>query len=382
MRVVLVHDWLTGMRGGEKVLESLAELFPAAPILTLVHRPGAVSAALEAHPIGVSFLGRLPGAARYYRRLLPLYPAAAAALRVPPCDLLLSSSHAAAKAVRKPRGAVHVCYCHTPMRYLWDLYADYFGPGRAGPLTRLAMRVARDPLRRWDLATAARVDHWIANSENVRERIRRLYGREAAVLHPWVDLERFAPGAAGAAPGDRYLVVSALVPYKRVDLAIAAAATRGAGLDIVGTGPEERKLRAIAGHDVHFHGWLDDAGLARAYRRARALLMPQEEDFGIAPLETMASGRPVVAYGKGGALETVVPGRTGILFPAQSTAALAQAMAECERTAWDPAAIRAHAERFSRRRFVAELRAYLGDRGLLAAGPAGGAGRGRAAGAG
>jgi len=371
MRAVLVHDWLTGMRGGEKVLETLAELFPDAPLLTLVHRRGAVSAALESHPIQVSFLGRLPGAERYYRRLLPLYPAAAASLRVPPCDLLLSSSHAAAKAVRKPRGAVHVCYCHTPMRYLWDLYADYFAPGRAGPLTRLAMRVARGPLRRWDLGTAAQVDHWIANSENVRERIRRLYGRESHVLHPWVDLERFTPDRAGSAPGERYLVVSALVPYKRIDLAIAAARARGVGLDVIGTGPEEKKLRSIAGNSVSFHGWLDDEGLARAYRGARALLMPGEEDFGIAPLEAMASGRPVIAYGRGGALETVAAGRTGILFAPQTAAALAGAMAECEAAAWDPAAIRAHAERFSRQGFLAAARAHLCGLGLLDAGAVG-----------
>jgi glycosyltransferase involved in cell wall biosynthesis len=364
MRTVLVHDWLTGMRGGEKVLESLAELFPGAPILTLVHRQGAVSAAIESHPIQVSWIGRLPGAERYYRRLLPLYPAAAAALRVPPCDLLLSSSHAAAKAVAKPRGAVHVCYCHTPMRYLWDLYDDYFAPGRAGLLTRLAMRACRGPLRRWDLATAAQVDHWIANSENVRERIRRLYGREAHVLHPWVDLDRFTPAPAEGEAGERYLMVSALVPYKRIDLAIAAAATRGRGLDIIGTGPDEKKLRSIAGSNVTFHGWLDDAGLARAYRRAHALLMPGEEDFGIAPLEAMAAGRPVVAYARGGALETVVAGETGILFAPQTAAALADAMARCEATAWDGAAIRAHAERFSRARFLAAAREHLAGLGV------------------
>ena len=360
MRTVLVHDWLTGMRGGEKVLEALADLFPGAPILTLVHRPGAVSPALETHPIRVSWLGRLPGARRHYRKLLPLYPAAMATLRVPPADLVVSSSHAAAKAVRKPAGAVHVCYCYTPMRYLWDLYDDYFGPERADWLTRAAMRALRGPLRRWDVATAAGVDHWLAVSEHVRERIRRLYGCESTVLHPWVDLERFTPG--GEAAGERYLVVSALVPYKRIDLAIAAAARLGRGLDVVGTGPDAERLAraaAAAGGDVRFLGWLDDAALAPAYRGARAVLMPGEEDFGIAPLEAMASGRPVVACARGGALETVVDSETGVLFAPQTAEALAAAIERCEAIAWDPARLRARAERFSRARFVAAARELI-----------------------
>ncbi len=365
MRAVLVHDWLTGMRGGEKVLEALAELFPAAPIFTLVHRRGGVSAALESHPIHVSWIGRLPGAAGYYRRLLPLYPAAMATLRVPPADLVLSSSHAAAKAVRKPPGAVHVCYCHTPMRYLWDLYDDYFGRNRAGLPTRLAMQALRRPLQRWDAATSRGVDHWLANSANVAERIQRLYGRQAEVLHPWVDLERFTlgDGTGGSEHHHaRYLVVSALVPYKRIELAIAATSMLGRGLDIVGSGPEDRGLKALAarsGGDVRFLGWLDDAALARAYRRARALLMPGEEDFGIAPLEAMASGRPVIAWNRGGALETVIHGETGILFAPQSAEALAGAMAEAETKAWDPAPLRAQAERFSRARFLARVREVL-----------------------
>jgi glycosyltransferase involved in cell wall biosynthesis len=372
VRTVLVHDWLTGMRGGEKVFAAIAELFPDAPIYTLVHRRGAVTPAIEAHPVRVSWLGRLPGATRYYRRLLPFYPAAIAAVTLPAADLVLTSSHAAAKAVRKPKGAMHVVYCHTPMRYLWDLYDDYFGKGRAGLATRAAMGVLKGPLRRWDVATAAGVDHWIANSANVRERIQRLYGREAVVLPPFVDLDRFPPETRGTAPpfhARRLLVVSALVPYKRIELAIAAAARLGQGLDIVGTGPERNRLERLAaqsGADVRFHGWLDDGALARAYREAAACLMPGEEDFGIAPLESMASGRPVIAFGRGGALETVVPGTTGLFFATPDAEALAAAIQAAAAIDWDPARLRARAAEFSCERFQTRLldilRGWLGGR--------------------
>ncbi len=362
LRAVLVHDWLTGMRGGEKVFAALAELFPEAPIYTLVHRRGAVDAALEAHPIHVSWLGKLPGAERHYRKLLPLYPAAIRSFRLPPCDLVLSSSHAAAKAVRKPPGAKHVAYCYTPMRYLWDLYDDYFGPERAPLPARAAMRLLRDPLRHWDVATARGVDHWIAVSAHVQERIRRIYGRESTVLLPFADLERFHPAASPTEIGNRFLVVSALVPYKRIELAIHAAAALGAGLDIAGTGPELSRLRAIAraaGADVAFLGWLDDEALAAAYRRAAAYLMPGEEDFGIAPLESMASGRPVIAYARGGALETVIDGETGLLFEPQTSEALAAAMVRALAIPWETRLLRAQAERFSRARFQGEFKALL-----------------------
>jgi len=371
LRTVLVHDWLTGMRGGEKVLEAWAELFPEAPIYTLVHRRGEVSAALEAHPVRVSWLGRLPGAHRYYRKLLPLYPSAMAAMHLPPADLVVSSSTAAAKAVKKPAGALHVCYCNTPMRYLWDLYDDYFGPGRAGLATRAGMQLVKGSLRRWDVATARGVDHWIANSANVQERIRRLYGRESVVLHPFVDLEQFQLAAGDRLPSvgeRRFLVVSALVPYKRIELAIAAAARLGRGLDVVGTGPERARLgRAAAesGADVRFLGWLSDAELAQTYARAQACLMPGEEDFGIAPLEAMAAGRPVVAWARGGALETVIEGETGLFFAEPEPEALAAAMVRAGEIAWDPARLRARAEQFSRPHFLARARDLLA--GWLAA---------------
>jgi glycosyltransferase involved in cell wall biosynthesis len=365
---VLVHDWLTGMRGGEKVLEALAELFPRAPIYTLVHRLGSVSAALEAHPVRVSWLGRLPGATNYYRKLLPLYPSAMAAMRLPPADLVLSSSTAAAKAVRKPAGALHICYCNTPMRYLWDLYDDYFGPGRAGLATRAGMHLLKGRLRRWDVATASGVDHWIANSANVQERIQRLYGREAVVLHPFVDLDCFRPEAPAGerqqpVGGRRFLVVSALVPYKRIELAIAATARLGRGLDVVGLGPERPRLERAAaesGADVRFLGWLPDAELAQIYRQSAACLMPGEEDFGIAPLEAMATGRPVVAWARGGALETVIDGETGLFFAEPDAEALAAAMARAGEIAWDPARLRARAAEFSRARFLARARELVG----------------------
>jgi glycosyltransferase involved in cell wall biosynthesis len=220
------------------------------------------------------------------------------------------------------------------------------------------MRALRAPLRSWDVRTARGVDMWLANSAHVRGRIQRLYGRDATVLHPWVDVDRFVPGSDGL--NERYLVVSALGPYKRIELAIAAAAELGRGLDIIGRGPDERRLRAAAGAgDIRFHGWLDDSALARAYRTCRALLMPGEEDFGIAPLEAMASGRPVIAFAHGGALETVVDGVTGCLFAPQTSPALAAAMMRGEGIRWDPTRLRSRAEEFSRMRFLAEMRSIL-----------------------
>jgi glycosyltransferase involved in cell wall biosynthesis len=364
LRAVLVHDWLTGMRGGEKVLEAFCNLFPAAPIFTLLHLPGKVSPFIESHPIHTSFLQRMPLAAKRYRHYLPLFPRAVRSLELPGADLVLSSSHCVAKGVKVPPGAVHVSYVHTPMRYVWDMYDAYFGPGRGG-LARWVMPFFRGGLQRWDVRTAASVDHFIANSAHVAERIKRHYGREAEVIHPPVEAKRFAPVEE---PEDYYLVLSALAPYKRVDLAVEACSKLGYRLKVVGVGTEEARLKEMAGPTVEFLGWQPDEALPELYAKARAFIFPGEEDFGITPLESMASGRPVVAYGKGGALETVVTagessGRpaTGCFFYEQKADALITALRdmESELDSFDPLGLARHAAGFDTAVFIQRIEAYL-----------------------
>lgn len=361
-RVALVHDWLTGMRGGERCLEVFAELFPDADLYTLLHVPGSVSPTIERRRIVTSFIQRLPQAQRRYRHYLPLFPAAVRAFDLRGYDLVLSSSHAVAKSVRVPAGALHVCYCFTPMRYVWDLYDDYFGP-RSGLAARLVMPPVAVWLRRWDRRTAAGVHHFVAISRFVADRIRRAYGREADVIYPPVDVSRFR---VDEAPGEFYLVVSALTPYKRVDLAVEACNRLGRKLLVVGSGPEERRLRALAGPTVELLGWRDDAQIAELYARCRALLFPPLEDFGITPLEAMAAGRPVIAFGEGGARETVVPPGegeppTGLFFARQTVDDLTDAIQRFEASAhqFEPKALRRRAEAFDRPLFRERVHAYL-----------------------
>ena len=363
-RVALVHDWLTGMRGGERCLEVFCELFPEAPLYTLLHVPGSVSPVIEGRRIVTSFLQRLPGAATRYRHYLPLFPLAVRGLSLDGYDLVISLSHCVAKAVRVRPGALHLCYCFTPMRYVWDLEADYANNG--GWLARVALPPMATALRRWDRRTDGVAD-FAAISRHIAERIRRVYGREAEVIHPPVDLARFR---IADALDDYYLVVSALVPYKRVDLAVAAAGRLGRRLLVVGQGPEEPRLRAMAGPGVQFLGWRPDAEVAALYARCRAVLFPSVEDYGIVPLEAAAAGRPTIALARGGALETMVGlgagdgAPTAVFFAEQTVDALTAAIRTFEAAAhrFDPPALRARAAGFDRPIFARRIRAWVEDR--------------------
>jgi glycosyltransferase involved in cell wall biosynthesis len=356
LRVALVHDWLTGLRGGERVLEQLCLLHPGADIFTLVHVPGSCGEVIERHRIVTSFLDRLPRA--HYRRYLPLFPLAVERFDLHGYDLVLSTSHAVAKGCRPAKGALHVAYVHTPMRYVWDQFDAYFGPGRAGLATRLAAGIAAPWLRRWDVRSTERAHGLVANSRFVAERIRAFWGREPdAVVYPPVDTSRFLPTPDG--PDDYALVVSALVPYKRIELAVEAFSRLGRRLLVAGDGPSRGALEARAGSSVRFLGAVPQDALPRLYARASFLVLPGEEDFGIAPVEAQAAGRPVLALRRGGALETVVEGETGAFFDEPTAGSLTEGIAAIDRLDVDPRRIRAHALRFDAARFRPEMQSAI-----------------------
>ncbi len=345
------------MRGGEKVLASLCRLFPDATLFTLLHVKGAVAPQIEAHEIRTSFLQHVPGIAQRYRHYLPIFPLAVEGFDLRGFELVISSSHCVAKGVRAPQGVPHLCYCHTPMRYVWDRYDDYFGPGRLGPLARLVVPPVCAGLRAWDVATADRVHRFAANSAYVAGRIRRYYERDALVIPPPVDTEFFTPAADG--PGSYDLIVSALAPYKRLDLALEAYRGGGWPLRIVGWGPEEQRLRSLAPAEVSFLGRVDDEQLRELYRGCRALVLPGIEDFGIAPLEAMACGRPAVVLGEGGGAETVEHGTSGLHFHQPSPDGLRAALRTLGATVFDRLALRARAEQHRREVFETRIRAFV-----------------------
>ncbi len=353
MKIALVHDWLTGMRGGEKALEVLCERYPDAEIFTLVHVPGSVSPVIEAHRIHTSFVQRLPAVARYYRQYLPLFPTAIEQFNFDRFDFVLSMSHCAVKSVVTPARITHLCYCLTPMRYVWDQFDAYFGPARLGAVRTRLMRPIAARLAKWDRETANRVDRYVAISHYVAGRIGRYYNREATVVYPPVDTAFFRPDSTDS---ERFaLIVSALVPYKRIELAMDACARAGVPLKIVGDGPDRRALEQRAGGNTSFLGRLSNEEVREMYRRAAMVLLPGEEDFGIVPLEAQACGTPIVALGRGGAVETVVAGETGVLVSDMSAEAFAEGVAQAGRRRFDRTAIRRHAERFGRERFGDEM---------------------------
>ncbi len=350
------------MRGGEKVLEVFCELFPDATLVTLLHNKGFLSPTIERMKIITTFVNRLPFKEKKYRNYLPLFPYAIESIDFSGYDLILSSSHCVAKGAKPRKDALHICYCHTPMRYVWEMYDEYFGKDKAGFLTRSAMSFFAPGLRSWDVKTSNRVHHYIANSFNVAWRIKKNYNFGSDVIHPPVDTSLFTLMETN---GDYYLIVSALVPYKKVEIAIEAFNKIGKKLVIVGTGPENKKLRAIAKENIEFPGWRDNNELAKIYSGCRALIFPGVEDFGIVPLEAMACGKPVIAFGKGGAMETIIgegENATGIFFDEQTADALIGAINKFEKRSYSPHKIREHALKFNRDSFKEKIKKYIEEK--------------------
>ena len=353
------------MRGGEKALEPICAEYPAADLFTLLHVPGTVSPTIESRRIHTSLVQWLPFARRRYREYLPLFPFAIENLTFDRFDLVISFSHCVAKSVVTPGRTRHLCYCFTPMRYAWDQFDAYFGPQRVGRPASAVLRRVMARLARWDRATSHRPNRYLAISQHVARRIRRYYNREATIVYPPVDTTFYTPDST--VPQEHLLIVSALVPYKRIDLAIEGARRAGIPLRIVGDGPERAALERHGGPGVEFLGRLPDEQVRDEYRRAAAVVLPGEEDFGIVPVEAQACGRPVVALGRGGALETVIDGETGVLVRSDDADAFASAFRRVTGTRFDGARIRRHAEGFSTDRYVREFRDAVAD--TLAAPP-------------
>jgi len=346
MRVALVHDWLTGMRGGEAVLAEIASFFPEAPIYTLFSRPDRIENELARHPVHTSYLQRLTFGGRSYRKLLPLMPHAVAGFSLDGYDLIVSSSHCVAKGVIPPPGAVHVCYCHTPMRYLWDQREEYVQ--YTSRLLRPVVRSLFERLRTWDVVSAARVDHFVANSRLVARRIERYWRREAEVIPPPVDTDFFTPGGERS---EGLLMVAALVPYKRIDVGIAVAQELGLPLTIIGEGPLRRQLARRAPQGVQLLPRVSRERLRDEYRSAALLLVPNVEDFGMVTVEALACGTPVVGLANTGAADVVVHGEHGALAADGSVTALVASCREVLSHRWDARPLRSRAESFSRTRF-------------------------------
>jgi glycosyltransferase involved in cell wall biosynthesis len=366
LSIAFVHDWLTGMRGGEKVLEALFELYPHADLYTLIHNRGSVSTIIEKRRIVTSFIDKFPFKSKHYRHYLPLFPTAIELFNFKEYNLIISTSHCVAKGIRTPPNALHIAYIHSPMRYVWDMYDDYFSADNLNFLSRRFIPLFANYLRIWDVTSSNRVDHFIANSKHVAKRIWKYFRREATIIHPPIDCELFNISHDS---GDYYLIVSALVPYKRIDLAVEVFNTLDQELFIIGDGPEKKRLQKSAKKNIKFLDWIPSQDLVKYYSHCRALIFPGEEDFGMVPVETQLNGRPVIAYRLGGALETVLgydgtnEGQcTGVFFAEQTEQALLDAITQFEKLNWDCDFIHKHAQKFSKERFLNEFKQFIDEK--------------------
>jgi glycosyltransferase involved in cell wall biosynthesis len=359
MRVALVHDWMTGMRGGEYVFEAIAELFPQAELFTLLYVPASVSPTITVLKRHTSPLQKMPGAEKRYRNYLPLMPKWIEGFDLKDFDLIISSSHCVAKGVRKSQDSVHVSYVHAPMRYMWDRFDDYFGPGRASLPVRMAAQLLRKRFQEWDrrVSQPDRVDKLIANSQYIADQIQAAYGREAQVIYPFSDFSRFSRPRA---PGKSYLMVGAFAPNKRVEIAVEAFNRLKLPLFIVGGGQNRARIAKVVGPTVELLGSLSNDAIADLYSKCKAFIFPGKEDFGITPLEAMAAGAPVIAFGEGGVTESVTP-QTGVFFTPQTVEALMEAVSRFENGALriQEEASRERARLFSRERFQKEFAAAV-----------------------
>ena len=370
MKIALVHDWLTGMRGGEKCLEALCQIYPQTEIFTLLHNRGSVARKIEDKKIHTSFIQNLPLTNSKYQHYLPLFPLAIEQFDFSDFDLVISSSHCVAKgAITKPQ-TCHICYCYTPMRYAWEMYPTYFTHGSLNWFGRKLGKLFMTYLRSWDEASASRPDYYVAISKNVQNRIRKHYRRESEVIYPPVEVDSFP---LSEKPGEYFLVVSALVPYKRVDLAVQAFNKLGSRLIIIGEGSEKNSLTKMALKNIEFLPWQKQVRLKEYYSNCRALVFPGEEDFGIVPVEAQACGKPVIAFGRGGALETVA-GKfseeikstdtklTGIFFREQTTTSLAEAIKKSQEIEFEPHFARQNSLKFDIKIFKEKIQSFVAEK--------------------
>ena len=378
LKVALVHDWLTGMRGGEKCLEAFCNMFPDAHLYTLICQKNSLSPSIKRMRIRTSRLQFFPFVEKYYRYLLPIMPAVIEQFELKGYDLILSSNHCVAKGIKIEKNTCHICYCHTPMRYIWDQSSQYFNKTNAGLVTRFSFPLIKKYLQRWDIRTSESVDFFIANSQHISNRIKRIYNRESEVIYPPVNTNFFK---LSDSEDDYYLVVSAFAPYKRIDLAIKAFNQLRYPLKIIGNGQCEKQLRKMAGPNIEFLGYIEGNELKHYYSQCKAFIFPGEEDFGITPLEAQASGRPVIAFGKGGALETIIPfaplekaadkrGRkgdntpTGVFFYQQTAESLVEAVQRFEKIAdkFESKKIREHTLKFDREVFKKKIKEFINNK--------------------